>query len=57
MATKNIFLNDEWPIGLFELRCSANEASIWDCSYKVSYEGQNCGQHNDASVFCMCKFL
>ena len=57
MATKNILLNYEWPIGLFELKCSGNEDTIWDCLYKVSNEAQNCRQHNDASVFCMRKFL
>ena len=57
MTTKNTFLNYEWPIGLFDLRCSGNEAKVWDCSYEVSHEGQNCGQRNDASVFCMRKFL
>ena len=57
MASTNLFLNNEWPIGLFKLTCSGNETKIWDCSYKTSHEGQNCGQHNDASVFCMCKFI
>ena len=57
MATKNILLNSEWPIGLFELTCTGNEDNIWDCLYKVSNEGQNCRQDDDASVFCMRKFL
>ena len=57
MATTNLFLNNEWPIGLFKLTCSGNETIIWDCLYKTSDEGQNCGQYSDASVFCMCKFL
>ena len=41
---------------MFELTCSGNETEVWDCSYKISDEGQNCGQHNDASVFCMSRF-
>ena len=53
MATKNIFLNYEWPIGLFELKCSGNETTIWDCTYNTSHGGQYCYQRNDASVFCM----
>ena len=57
MATKNIYLNYEWPIGLFELRCSGNEINIWDCSYNTSNGGQYCHQHNDASVFCMREFI
>ena len=57
MATTNLFLNNEWPIGLFKLKCSGNETKIWDCLFKISDERQNCGQDNDASVFCMCKFV
>ena len=57
MATTNLFLNYEWPIGLFELRCSGNENNIWDCSYNITDGGQYCYQHNDASVFCMRKFI
>ena len=56
MGTTNLFLNYEWPIGLFDLRCSGNETNIWDCEYNISNGGQNCGQHNDASVFCIREF-
>ena len=56
MATSNLFLNYERPIGLFELRCSGNETNIWECLYYTSYGGQSCGQYDDASVFCMCEF-
>ena len=57
MATTNLFLNYEWPIGLFELRCSGKETNIWDCIYNTTDGGQYCYQHNDASVFCMRKFI
>ena len=57
MATTNLFLNYERPIGLFELRCSGNETNIWDCLYNITDGGQYCGQYNDASVFCMRKFI
>ena len=56
MATANLFLNYEWPIGLFELRCSGNETNIWDCVYNNT-NGEYCSQHNDASVFCMRMFI
>ena len=57
MATTNLFLNNQWPIGMFELRCLGKETKIWDCISKISHEGHNCGQYNDASVFCMRKFI
>ena len=57
MAAKKIFLNYEWPIGLFELRCFCNETNIWDCTYNITNGGQYCYQHNDASVFCMRTFI
>ena len=57
MAAKNIFFNDKWPIGLFELRCSGSETNIWDCTYNKTSRGQYCYQHNDASVFCMREFI
>ena len=56
MATKNLFVNYEWPIGLFELACIGNETNIWDCMYNMTNEGQLCNQDNDASVFCMREF-
>ena len=56
MATTNLFLNYDWSIGLFQLRCSGNETIIWECSYSTSYGGQSCGQYDDASVFCMREF-
>ena len=56
MATTNLFLNYVWPIGLFDLRCSGNETKILDCTYKKTNGGQNCGERNDASVFCMREF-
>ena len=42
---------------MFELRCSGNETNIWDCTYNITDGGEYCGQHNDASVFCMRKFI
>ena len=58
MATTNLFLNYEWPTGLFELRCSGNfETNIWDCIYNITDGGQYCYQHNDASVFCLREFI
>ena len=56
MATTNLFLDYERPTGLYELRCSGNETTIWDCKYNSSYGGQSCSQYDDASVFCMREF-
>ena len=56
MATKNLFYNYEWSIGLYELRCSGNESNIWECVYNTSNGGQICGHYDDASVFCMREF-
>ena len=56
MATRNLFINSEWPIGLFELTCSGNETNIFDCTYDITDGGQNCDQTDDSSVFCMRKF-
>ena len=58
LATTNLFLNYEWPTGLFELRCSGNfETNIWDCICNITDGGQYCYQHNDASVFCLREFF
>ena len=57
MATTNLFLNYEWPTGLFDLRCSGNETNIWDCRYNITDGGQYCYQHNDASVFCLRELI
>ena len=56
MATTNLFLDYERPIGLYELRCSGNEINIWDCTYNTSHGETYCGRYDDASVFCMRKF-
>ena len=53
MATKNIFLKYDWSVGLFVLKCSGNETTIWNCTYNKSNGGQYCYKCNDASVFCM----
>ena len=57
IATKNLYINYEWPIAFDELHCYGNESSIWDCSYDISDEGSSCAQSDDAAVFCMGMFL
>lgn len=56
MAITNLFVNYEWPVGLFELACIGNETNIWDCMYNITNERQLCDQDSDASVFCMREF-
>ena len=57
IATKNLYINYEWPIAFYELHCYGNESSIWDCSYIISDDGSSCVQSDDAAVFCMGMFL
>ena len=44
-------------MGIYNLNCTGNETTLWDCRFNTSYNGGNCGQSNDASVFCMRKIL
>ena len=44
-------------MGIYNLNCTGNETTLWDCQFNTSYNGGNCGQSNDASVFCMRKIL
>ena len=57
IATKNHYINYEWPIAFHELHCYGNESSIWNCSYNISDDGSSCAQSDDAAVFCMGMFL
>lgn len=52
---KGIFIDYEWPIGLFGLYCAGTENTIWECVYYANDTGQECSQTSDASVFCMRK--
>ena len=42
-------------MSIYNLNCTGNETSLWDCQFTTSYNGRYCGQSNDASVFCMRK--
>ena len=57
LATTGVFIDYEWPVGLYELNCTGNEATLWDCIYHTTNDsvGLQCSQYTDASVFCMCK--
>ena len=57
VATHGVFIDYEWPIGIYELNCTGDEAKIWECMYHTngSMHGLDCSQDTDASVFCMCK--
>ena len=57
IAVSYAFIDNEWPMGIYNLNCTGNETSIWDCQFTTLYNGRNCDQSNDASVFCMCKLL
>ena len=57
VATYNVFIDYEWPIGIYELNCTGDEAEIWECMYHTNrnMHGLDCSQSTDASVFCMRK--
>ena len=57
IATKNHYINYEWPIAFDELQCYGNESSIWNCSYIISDNGSSCTQSDDAAVICMGMFV
>ena len=57
MATTGIFIDNEWPMGIFNLRCKGNESTIWDCMYDTIGNRDKCHQGHDASVFCMGKMI
>ena len=57
MATTGIFIDNEWPMGIFNLRCKGNELTVWDCMYNTIGSSHECHQGRDASVFCMSKIL
>ena len=57
IATTGLFVDYEWPVGIFEVQCNGNESTIWNCSYTTIHDGQACSQYTDASVFCMRKFV
>ncbi|XP_011409192.2 PREDICTED: neurotrypsin-like [Amphimedon queenslandica] len=40
-------------MGIYNLSCTGNETSLWECQFTTTYNGRYCGQSNDASVFCM----
>uniref|UniRef100_A0A1X7TQF9 SRCR domain-containing protein n=2 Tax=Amphimedon queenslandica TaxID=400682 RepID=A0A1X7TQF9_AMPQE len=55
VATYGVFIDSEWPIGIYKLNCTGDEAEIWKCMHHTngSMDGLNCSQGTDASVFCM----
>ena len=57
VAAFGVFIDYEWPIGIYELNCTGDEAEIWKCMYHTngSMHGLDCSQGTDASVFCMRK--
>ena len=57
VATHGMFIDYEWPIGMYKLNCTGDEANIWKCMYHMNGNiyGLDCSQGTDASVFCMCK--
>ena len=55
IAIPNGYVNNEWPMGIYELQCAGNESSLWDCEFAMSYDGEGCTQSNDAAVHCMRK--
>ena len=57
LATTGISIDYEWPVGIYELNCTGDEATLWDCIYHTNDSvGLQCSQYNDASVSCMCKW-
>ena len=52
-----VLIDNEWPIGIYVLNCTGDEADIWKCMYHTndSMDGLNCSQGTYASVSCMCK--
>ena len=50
LATANLYVDYELPVGILDLECNGNENAIWNCSYDIT-DGQGC--YDDASVFCM----
>uniref|UniRef100_A0A1X7T3T8 SRCR domain-containing protein n=1 Tax=Amphimedon queenslandica TaxID=400682 RepID=A0A1X7T3T8_AMPQE len=54
-ATYGVFIDNEWPIGIYVLNCTGDEVEIWECMHHTngSMHGLDCSQGTDASVFCM----
>lgn len=57
MATKELFINYEWPVAITGLNCYGNESTIWTCLYNETNDDNLCLQDNDASVFCLRKLI
>ena len=57
VAAFGVFIDYEWPIGIYKLNCTGDEVEIWACMYDTngSMHGFDCSQGTDASVFCMRK--
>ena len=50
IAIPNAYVNNEWPMGIYELQCAGNESSLWDCEFTTSYDREGCTQNNDVAV-------
>lgn len=40
------------PISIFDINCTGNEATIWDCPHNALSTNSTCDQQQDASIRC-----
>ena len=45
------------PFGIFDLNCTGNESSIWNCPYNGTSDFYSCPSNHDASVVCQGRFF
>ena len=50
IALLNGYDTNVWPTVMYDVSCSGDETSLWNCSYSVLENGVDCD--HDASVTC-----
>ena len=50
-AITGSFIDSVQPFGIYKLKCTGNEESIWECMYDLQTDS-TCKQSDDASVHC-----
>ena len=55
LALTNEFVDYSWPTLLFNVNCTGQESSIWQCISDIS--DNRCSDGEDTSVICQSKSL